>query len=283
MVNKVLSLRILNFVTGLAAIIVNIITTLVPLNGSRLSDMDNNVNKIMPAGTAFSIWAVIYIFKLLFMSYQLFPRTYDLKYINYGITPYFSLLALLNITWLLTQAYLKDELYIVQLIVIYVMFVVLLVMYSMTFKYIKNDLILSTESNNNFYLNYWLGRVWLSIYFAWITGAICVDSFSVFSDLPTTTYISSTITLCLLAILTIVIVFINRDVAFSLTFIWTSAWIIVNHKNVEEGYPLFITACVVIAVVSIVTVVAFILNLKFVFNRRKISETEIEKLNNEIS
>ncbi|KAI9295033.1 hypothetical protein K502DRAFT_349406 [Neoconidiobolus thromboides FSU 785] len=133
-----------------------------------------------------------------------------------------------------------------------------------------------TESSNNFHLNYWFGRVWLSMYFAWITGAICVDSFSVFSDLPTSTYISSSAILCLLTITTMFVLHANRDVVFSLTFIWFTSWIIVHNKSVKEAYVLIITSIIVLSIILIATVITFALNIKFIINRYRGIESEPE-------
>ncbi|KAI9295034.1 hypothetical protein K502DRAFT_365335 [Neoconidiobolus thromboides FSU 785] len=270
--NKILLSRIFNFVSGIIALSINGFIKVVPIKG-------NNPNQLMPSPIAFSIWGIIYLFKLSFMIYQLLPRTYTLKYINKGITPYFSILALLNITWLITQSQFRGAYYFIQLIVIYLMFLILFFMYTTTFKYIKNDLIMKIESNDNFYLNYWFGRVWLSMYFAWITGAICVDSFSVFSSFSSTNYISSSLTLCLLTIITMFVLHINRDVVFSLTFIWFTSWVLINNKDIEGSYPLFITSIIAIGIISIASIMTLILNIQFVINRNRGIEMNTENEN----
>ena len=71
MENKTTGLKLLNTVAFLAMVIVNALSSMLPLNGITPGAVsDSYPNLFAPAGLTFSIWGLIYILLAAFILYQ---------------------------------------------------------------------------------------------------------------------------------------------------------------------------------------------------------------------
>lgn len=94
------SVRILNFLSFILIVVVNVLAT-AGLNGKKTGEIsDIYYTYVTPAGYAFSIWGLIYFLLAVFSVYQLFPQTYAFDEINKGVNLYFILNSLFNVAWI---------------------------------------------------------------------------------------------------------------------------------------------------------------------------------------
>lgn len=158
----VVFLRVANLLSLLGVFTINALATTLPLNGNSTGSIsDDNPTYITPAGYAFSIWGLIYVFLGLFAIYQMFPSTYASRPVNEAYGVVLLLNALLNISWIISWHWLQ---LVVACAIIWAMWLTLLV--------IKLRL---TPFLPATWLEYFFVQVPISLYIGWITCAAILN------------------------------------------------------------------------------------------------------------
>jgi len=256
--------RLCNLVGFLLVILINALGFFLPLgsfpNSSSALGMDFDA-------FGYIIWGLIYGLMLLFVLFQLLPFTYGYDFINIGITPFFIFHCLANIGWVLARAYAPDNAQWLQLVFIYGILLMLILTYSVVSKYVYSDIKRKIQSDTHFYINFIFGRAWLPIYLAWTLCLACVYSFSILTELNLTSYQNAAYTFSAIGLLSLILLFINRDILFGLTVVWSAIWLVIanangrNHVNYDIQYPLFICAITVACVVGVACLITAIRNV----------------------
>lgn len=180
---------------------------------------------IVPAGYAFSIWSIIYLGITAFPIYQWFNRK-EGHQLWKEVHSWFALNVIANGLWLVFASY--DWLWL-SLLVISFMLVTL---------YKINELLIKLhQSEAN--INYWLERVVMSIYFAWITLATALNvsaalSFYNWDGFGISQEIWSMIILPIAALIAGLVFRKYRDAAYACVVVWAFVAIVVKHMDGQQ-------------------------------------------------
>ncbi|KAJ9060429.1 hypothetical protein DSO57_1030987 [Entomophthora muscae] len=273
--------RFLNLFAFLAIIAINVLGIVLPLGGVYIGQ--DRPSALLPDPIAFFMWGLVYFMMLLFIIYQLIPSTYQLAYINYGITPFFTFHALCNGGWIIAQAYAPKSKPWIQLIIMYTLLISVATMYTRVYSIARKDLVNKEGSDDKFYLNYLFGRLWLSFYLAW---AVCTSSFDLFHLIyegSPETYSNAALMFGGIGFLTLIVLNVTRDSAFGLTIIWSGIWLAVACIDRIGGFspsddPLLLCSVAVTGAVALGTLFTLALNVVFCVNRFRFLREENMKM-----
>lgn len=147
-------IRLCTLLSYIGVVIVNFLATTLPIGGRNTGEVsDSYPNLFAPAGYAFSIWGLIYLFLGIYVIYQLKENKNELLA---KINKLFILNAILNSSWIFAWHY--------DLIWLSVIF-----MLGLLWSLIRITEILRVSILNK--RQVWLVRTPFSIYFGWITVA----------------------------------------------------------------------------------------------------------------
>jgi len=222
-----LFLQIGNILSVVLTIIINMIAVLLPLNGLTTGEIsDLYPNLFVPVGLTFSIWSVIYLLLSLFAIYQakdLFKRNKeDLEFLD-KISYFFIISSIGNIAWIFAWHFLNMALSIVFMLVI---------LFSLIMIYLRLDIGKAEVSRGEKLFIH----VPISVYLGWITIAtianitallvsIGVEPFGIVPEILTTIVIFVAI------LITALMLYIRKDIAYSLVVIWASLGIFLKQIN----------------------------------------------------
>ncbi|ORZ39968.1 hypothetical protein BCR44DRAFT_76732 [Catenaria anguillulae PL171] len=223
-------LRVLNFVALIAVFVINGLGSSTVLSGRNTQQIsDSFPNWLVPAGTAFSIWGVIYFFLAAWGIYQLLPRSYEDVAYNQGVGWVFLGNAALNIAWICVFAFRFPALSI--LLISGVLATNAVVYYR-----------LKTKDPNPTWANYLCGHVGFSFYTAWLIGtqselseqgATVVNAFAV-ATTQDLRYIGETIAaLVLVGVIEIFVTLWSGDAIITGVGCWTLCWIYAKNSTVD--------------------------------------------------
>lgn len=208
---------IMNAVSYIALLIVNVLAQTGLLNGLTTSEISNKyLNLFTPSGYVFSIWALIYLLLGAYIVYQFITND---KSIVYKLAPFVFASNLLNILWLLSWHYSSP---LVSLIVILILLVFLiLIVRELRDKHI-------------------LAKTTFTIYYAWISVASIASIFAFLITLDNAIYNSLwfiILTDVALAIVGLLMITKGRNESFGyiLTLLWSTIGIFVNHLTTFKG------------------------------------------------
>jgi hypothetical protein len=240
---KKLILQVLNLTTLILTVIINYVAASVPLglgNTGYISDLYPNL--FVPAGITFSIWGVIYAFLGIFVVYQIRDVVKDEKVempFLEKISYFFILSNIANTFWIFFWHYGLIYLSIIAMIVI---------LFSLLMIYLRLDVgkIEVTRKEK------WFVYTPFSIYLGWITVATIanvtavlvnagVESFGLLAEILTILVISVAV------LITIVMLFLRKDYAYSLVVLWATFGIFLK----QLGLNLTITITTIIAIILI--------------------------------
>ncbi|MFX0076920.1 MAG: hypothetical protein ACFE96_15855 [Candidatus Hermodarchaeota archaeon] len=240
---KKLILQILNLITLIVTIIVNYAAATIPLGlGDTRYISDLYPNLFVPTGLTFSIWGIIYIFLGLFVVYQIRDvfkqEKIEMPFLE-KISYLFILSNLGNTTWIFFWHYGLIYLSIVAMIVI---------LLSLIGIYLKLE-IGKTKVNTR---EKWFVQIPFSIYLGWITVATIanvtavlvsagVEHEGILAEILTITVISVAV------LITILILYIRKDYAYSLVVIWAILGIFLK----QFGFNTTIATTSIVAIVII--------------------------------
>ena len=99
--------QILNVIALLAVLVVNGLSTNLPINGMTPGEISDSVPSLFPpAGYVFSIWGLIYLGLLAYVIYQALPGQRDSAFVE-RIGYWFAISSLLNMSWIFAWHYLQ--------------------------------------------------------------------------------------------------------------------------------------------------------------------------------
>lgn len=236
---KNIFIKIFAGVAYVAMVVVNFLANSLPINNRGTGEIsDAYPNLFAPAGPAFSIWGLIYLLLGAYVVYQFINRSKKTDEILKKINPLFIITSLANISWIFAWHY--DYIS----ISVCIMAVLLILL-------IKIADILRVEKFTTIEKIF----VWapFSIYFGWITVA-AIANISVFlvslgwNGFGITDFIWTSIILFVGAIIGILRMNKDKNIAYGLVLVWAYSWILFKHLSVggfDGQYPSVVATVVI--------------------------------------
>lgn len=232
----------------LGVIVANSLANILPINGYNTGELsDLYPNLFVPAGVTFSIWAVIYLFLLLFTVYQtgIFSKlsvNEEIKF--FRISGLFMISCILNVEWILLWHYRQ---------IFPSVLVMILLLMALGYIYVNTRTIENSSLKTKIFIS-----APFSLYFGWITVAIIANITTLLVDigwnrwgLPEEFWTCTMITVAVL--ITVLIQKAYKDLVFNGVLIWSILGIIIRHQSTYSNqYPIVI----IFAFAGIVVVLA---------------------------
>lgn len=239
--------QIINVIAVIATIVFNSLAEAIPINNLTSAQIANRFAErtyFLPANYVFAIWGVIYLGMIAFAIFQALPSQREnprMRRIGY----WFVLSGIANCTWLVLFHY--EQFAISTLVIIVLLFALLRVYLILR----DGQTISRTE--------FWMVRVPMSIYFAWVAVATVAnftyvgvvanwDGFGVAYE----TW--GAIMLVVAGLITGTIAFVNRDLAYMGVVVWAFVGILVRHGAVSV---VALPAGLMAAVVGVAVLIAY--------------------------
>jgi hypothetical protein len=210
-----------------ATLIVNALSNALPLNGQTPADISNRLaNLFVPANYVFSIWGVIYTLLIGFVIYQALPsqRTNPLlRQMGY----WFVLSCAANITWIFLFHWNQFAWSVLAMLVILV---------ALTMVYIR----VGVGTLNLKGAQRWWVQLPFSVYLGWISVATIANIAYTLMDAGQPNFLGiagatwATAMLIVAMLLTAVLIFTRRDLAYSLVIIWALIGIVVAQAETPQ-------------------------------------------------
>lgn len=253
---KTIMMKTAVILSYLGMVTVNALANILPINGLDTGKVsDSFPNLFAPAGLTFSIWGLIYLLLAGFVVYQ-FVGKKDSKAMN-EVRKYFIISSLANMAWIFAWHHLMIP------ATLFLMSVIL-------FSLIKiADLLRKEKMSMKESL---LTKLPFSIYFGWITVATIANVTILLVSLNwngfgIADYIWTTIILLIGAVIGILRMLKDQDIAYGLVFVWAYFGIWFKHTTTFNGeYQMVIAA-------TIIGVIAFLASILYILKNYKI-ETE---------
>ncbi|MBY6085862.1 TspO/MBR family protein [Priestia flexa] len=230
---------ILNAIGLVLVLIVNYLANALPIGGQTTGEVSDSVPTLFtPAGYAFAIWGLIYTLLIIWIIRQFIARE-DQKEIYAKIGIWFFISCLLNSAWIFIFQY---RYFTLALLVIVLFLVTLMIIYSII---------------QNSRMTTWFMRLPISIYIGWVSVATIVNVFVVFQANGIETLFGlgeqtwAIIMLVVGGILGVLFTRKNRDIAYSLVFIW--AFIAISVK--QSAYSGIVTTVWVVVVILALNII----------------------------
>jgi hypothetical protein len=237
--------QVANVVAVIAALIVNTLAIVLPLNGVptyRVSDSYPNL--FTPPGYVFSIWSVIYALAIIFMIYQARPSQRKEAYLT-QIGFVYLLSTVANTSWLFIfhYSYGVPGLFVFSLVPMAMLLFCLLAIYQRLGIGIKD-----VPRNQKLAVH-----LPISVYLGWISLAIIANIASALNVLipgipMATQELWTSLVVVIALVITTFMVWTRRDFAFGLVIIWASIGIALNRITMPLVFAASIAA---VAIVSI--------------------------------
>ncbi len=243
-----------NSIAVIATIIVNALAVILPLNSKTTQELSDALpNLFVPAGITFSIWSIIYVFLIIFISYQILnlikKDQFDMTYLE-KIGGWFILASLANITWILLWHY---EYITISLAAMILLFISLLMIYlrlniGLSKAQLKEKIAVHTT---------------ISLYLGWITVATIANVTAVLVKLNVGELVlgQTTWTILVIAVATLITILVllkRKDVIYSLVIIWAFLGIIIKRLADDPIYGvqtnIAITATIAVIIIFIVII-----------------------------
>jgi benzodiazapine receptor len=235
-------------VSILATIVVNGLANVLPINGLNTGEISDRFKVyFVPAGYVFSIWGLIYLGLIAFAIFQALPAQRANPRMR--ATGWWVVLSgLANIAWILLWHY---EIFPLTILVMLILLASLIVVYLRLG--IGRAKVLKAET--------WLVRVPFSVYLGWITVATVANATSLLDYLKwnafgIATEIWMVIILAAVLVISTLMNYTRRDVAYTLVILWALAGIGLKHAAVAAvATPTWIT----FGLVALALVMAFVM------------------------
>ncbi|KAJ3364951.1 hypothetical protein GGF32_000608 [Allomyces javanicus] len=231
--------RALNLLVLIAVFVINGLagsTTLIGgYNTGQLSDLLPNY--FVPAGFAFGIWGLIYLFFGIFGVYQILPRSYDSAAINSCVGLVWIGNGLLNIAWILVWGY---RILPITVIIIIAMWGTTMIIYAR----------LKSKYPDPTWTDAICVHTCFALYTAWLTGASWLNVYAV-TTTRDPSYVAWTIGgLVVLGVMEIAIATWAKDPIFTAVGTWTLAANYVKNKDVDMLAPAVLGLCIILGIVT---------------------------------
>jgi hypothetical protein len=245
---KKIYIKILVLVTYIAMVVVNFLANGLPINNRGTGEIsDAYPNLFAPAGPAFSIWGLIYLLLGVYVIYQFVKKEQKAEEVIQKINPLFIATSLANISWIFAWHY--D--YIGLSVCIMAVLLILLIKIA--------DILRVEKFSALEKLSIWAP---FSIYFGWITVA-SIANITIFlvsigwNGFGIADFIWTSIILLVGALIGILRMNKDKNIAYGLVLVWAYSWILFKHLSAggfDNQYPSIIvtvTVCLVVFLFSI--------------------------------
>ncbi len=232
-------LKIFAAIAYVAMVVVNFLANGLPINNRSTGEIsDAYPNLFAPAGLTFSIWGLIYLLLLAYVLHQFIKTRQKKEELFYKINPLFIATSLANICWIFAWHY--D--FIALSVVIMAILLILLIKIA--------DIIRKQEFTPLEKISIWAP---FSIYFGWITIAT-IANITVFlvstswNGFGIKDFIWTSIILLVGAVIGIVRMRKDNNIAYGLVFIWAYLGILLKHLSAggfDGKYPGVIVTVVI--------------------------------------
>jgi translocator protein len=236
-----------NIVAFVATVIVNGLagstTLLGGVNTAEISDA--NPTLITPAGYVFSIWGIIYVLLAVFVIFQALPSQKEKEYTK-KIGWLFVLSSVLNIVWLLLWQYENLS------VSVALMFLLLATLIAIYLRLNIGKSAVSLREKMAVHIPF-------SVYLGWITIAsianvavfLVSENWDVFGISPEAW---ATVIVIVALVITLLVLWTRRDIAYGLVIVWALAGIAVNQSG-NQSIVTFIEASAIIILLALAAVV----------------------------
>jgi len=220
---KVSLLQVLVVLSVIAVIVVNGLANALPFNDLTTGEISDQFDVyFVPAGYVFSIWLLIYVGLILFAVYQVLPAQRDNVRLK-RIRGYFLLSAVANIVWLFLWHY---------LLFFWTLIAMLVLLFSLIMIYLRLEIGRASVSP----AEKWLVHVPFSVYLGWVTVATIANVTSLLDFLNWGGWGISEVawTVIMLAagvVISTLMSFTRRDVAYQLVILWAYIGIAIKHAQ----------------------------------------------------
>lgn len=236
-----------NVIAFLVTVLVNALANTSVLNGKTTGEIsDLYPTLVTPAGYVFSIWGFIYILLLVFVVFQVLPSQKE-KAFQKEVGVLFVLSSVFNVAWLFLWQY---EQITSSVILMFALLAALIMIY-LRLNIGKSSVSLREKL---------CVHLPFSVYLGWITVAPIANVAAALVSINWDGFGLSDVTWAVLVIvvaliITLLVVFTRRDVAYGLVIIWALAGIAVK----QSGTQSIVTTAQISAVVVAVALVSAIL------------------------
>jgi len=239
---KNISIKILVAVTYIAMVVMNFLANALPINNRGTGEISNAYpNLFTPAGPAFSIWGLIYLLLGIYVIYQFVKKDQKTEEVIQKINPFFIATSLANISWIFAWHY--D--YIAISVAVMTVLLILLIKIA--------DIIRLGNFTTIEKVSIWAP---FSIYFGWITVA-SIANITVFlvsigwNGFGLADFVWTSIILLVGALIGILRMNKDKNVAYGLVLVWAYSWILFKHLSLS-GFDGQYQSIIVTAIVCLV-------------------------------
>ena len=246
-------LQIGNILAVIITILINTLAVILPLNGKTTQELSDNLsNLFVPAGITFSIWSIIYILWIVFAIYQardLFKKEeIDMPFLQ-QISVLFIVSSIANSAWIFLWHYEYVDLSLLMMIILLLSLLALYVRLN-----IGRSIVSMAEKL--------CVHVPFSVYLGWITVATIanVTAFlvSVHWDGLGISPINWTIIIIAVGtLLTILMLALRKDIAFSLVVLWAFLGIGIKQKQLTPTIATTASVAMILIAIGLLAVIGY--------------------------
>lgn len=229
---KYLALQVGIFIGYIMTIVVNALANILPINGLNTGELSDNIpNLFVPAGLTFSVWGVIYVLLALFTGYSIsdwFSKNQKTLLHVEEIGLAFIISSLANTVWIFLWHYQLINLSLIAM---------LCILGSLIYAHVKISRFSEEQKNLKWK---WFVSYPFSVYLGWITVATVANVTAVlvvnnWNGFGISESIWTIIMISVAALVTIIMILRERDLAYALVVIWAFAGIII--KRLDPANP----------------------------------------------
>ncbi len=235
---------------------VNFLAAYLPLNGKSTGDLsDQYPNLFVPAGLTFSIWGVIYIALIGFTIFYIIKAIKEPEFVNktLNILIAFFVTCLLNILWIFAWHYMK---------IIFSMIIMLLFLITLIYIFQSQRKLLKNEKLSPIF------TIPIGIYLGWISVATIANFTALlvhfnWNGFGISQQIWTIIMIIIGGAISILMLFKNNSIAYSLVTIWAFIGIIIKRISSTPVYKeIIISAIVMIFLILIALIRSIVILVK---------------------
>lgn len=250
---KGLFLKIFAAIAYIAMVVVNFLANGLPINNRSTGEIsDAYPNLFAPAGLTFSIWGLIYLLLAGYVVHQFIKSSQKKEELYNKINPLFIATSLVNISWIFTWHYDYIGFSVVLMAILLILLIKIAdIIRTQAFTVLEKILIWAP----------------FSIYFGWITVA-AIANITVFlvstgwNGFGIADFIWTSIILLVGALIGIVRMHKDRNIAYGLVLVWAYLGILLKHVS-ESGFGGQYPSVIVTVIVCLVLFGFFIVRIMY--------------------
>lgn len=236
--NKTTVRQIVNVITTIAVIVINVLANALPLNGLNTGEISDRFEiYFVPAGYVFSIWGVIYLGLIAFAIYQALPAQRNNPHVA-RIGYAYAISGIANIIWIFFWHYEVFALTLIPMLVL---------LGSLIFIFLR----LWQGRSEQRSADRWAIFLPFNIYLGWISVATVANATQLLYYLKWGGWgiapeIWALIMLIIAAAIAIAMVLRHRNIAYAMVFVWAYIGIAVQHSETAlVAFPAGILAALI--------------------------------------